>query len=79
MKLENLPVGQDVHGVTPFVGVWIETSETSTAYYASPVTPFVGVWIETSMTLRRIANLSVTPFVGVWIETVFGSSEPHLV
>ena len=34
-------------GVTPFVGVWIETSESSVTRCASTVTPFVGVWIET--------------------------------
>ena len=33
--------------VTPYVGVWIETSETEGCAYASFVTPYVGVWIET--------------------------------
>ena len=34
--------------VTPFVGVWIETSRWSLRDNAWRVTPFVGVWIETS-------------------------------
>ena len=33
--------------VTPFVGVWIETSETECEEHHTRVTPFVGVWIET--------------------------------
>ena len=35
-------------GVTPFVGVWIETRSPPKACRSSQVTPFVGVWIETS-------------------------------
>ena len=33
--------------VTPFVGVWIETSSARWNRYFACVTPFVGVWIET--------------------------------
>ena len=33
--------------VTPFVGVWIETSGTHQSPCSLEVTPFVGVWIET--------------------------------
>ena len=33
--------------VTPFVGVWIETSAPRIPHRAHKVTPFVGVWIET--------------------------------
>ena len=33
--------------VTPFVGVWIETSQQQWYNMLSGVTPFVGVWIET--------------------------------
>ena len=33
--------------VTPFVGVWIETSVVTLSTFAGIVTPFVGVWIET--------------------------------
>ena len=38
--------------VTPFVGVWIETVQWSSASYPARVTPFVGVWIETEDTQR---------------------------
>ena len=34
-------------GVTPFVGVWIETLSGMYKSETSLVTPFVGVWIET--------------------------------
>ena len=34
-------------GVTPFVGVWIETAEARRQVRGCRVTPFVGVWIET--------------------------------
>ena len=34
-------------GVTPFVGVWIETMIRKCFPIHFPVTPFVGVWIET--------------------------------
>ena len=33
--------------VTPFVGVWIETSSVLAEGRETAVTPFVGVWIET--------------------------------
>ena len=35
--------------VTPFVGVWIETSSLLNIDDALLVTPFVGVWIETGL------------------------------
>ena len=35
-------------GVTPFVGVWIETKEYGQHQHEHNVTPFVGVWIETA-------------------------------
>ena len=56
--------------VTPFVGVWIETRNTSRTMPLARVTPFVGVWIETSRMIRGCSMERVTPFVGVWIETV---------
>ena len=34
--------------VTPFVGVWIETSTSGWKQTEKSVTPFVGVWIETA-------------------------------
>ena len=56
--------------VTPFVGVWIETSGTLRASWTETVTPFVGVWIETRNFATTEAAADVTPFVGVWIETL---------
>ena len=38
---------EDEQPVTPFVGVWIETSPSIARPVFLPVTPFVGVWIET--------------------------------
>ena len=55
--------------VTPFVGVWIETANSSTFGRQLKVTPFVGVWIETASNLKVKPGSEVTPFVGVWIET----------
>ena len=55
--------------VTPFVGVWIETSQRSYGYAPRYVTPFVGVWIETADIKFTAKTYGVTPFVGVWIET----------
>ena len=40
--------------VTPFVGVWIETTDGESTPPSSGVTPFVGVWIETLITLRAV-------------------------
>ena len=34
--------------VTPYVGVWIETSIEHVSATKNKVTPYVGVWIETS-------------------------------
>ena len=34
--------------VTPFVGVWIETTGKTLGHKPMIVTPFVGVWIETA-------------------------------
>ena len=56
-------------GVTPFVGVWIETLPWRGAAARTHVTPFVGVWIETIHPLAGFTVFNVTPFVGVWIET----------
>ena len=40
--------------VTPFVGVWIETTNVNVCLFPTPVTPFVGVWIETTQPLNAI-------------------------
>ena len=57
-------------GVTPYVGVWIETPMDLIVIVDSIVTPYVGVWIETRFMLSRIWIEMVTPYVGVWIETL---------
>ena len=38
--------------VTPFVGVWIETSPLLSLMRIGCVTPFVGVWIETCVDMQ---------------------------
>ena len=40
--------------VTPFVGVWIETTGTREYGEHLKVTPFVGVWIETTTTTNSM-------------------------
>ena len=47
--------------VTPFVGVWIETSGMQCMRQFNSVTPFVGVWIETSFGVLSIFNLLSHP------------------
>ena len=39
--------------VTPYVGVWIETSHSTSEEVRTGVTPYVGVWIETSTRHKR--------------------------
>ena len=47
LKLTN-KAAQGRKGVTPCVGVWIETGRFSHFLVQHDVTPCVGVWIETS-------------------------------
>ena len=56
-------------GVTPHVGVWIETEDRFSHFAKRRVTPHVGVWIETDATSTMSMVFMVTPHVGVWIET----------
>ena len=44
-------------GVTPYVGVWIETFAISLFIYCNKVTPYVGVWIETKALLWLLVSL----------------------
>ena len=69
MKLDIKVKYEDAIYVTPFVGVWIETSKTLKLKALTTVTPFVGVWIETSDGSASTFLSRVTPFVGVWNET----------
>ena len=55
--------------VTPYVGVWIETTVPAKRLSLYTVTPYVGVWIETERGIRWHCRRKVTPYVGVWIET----------
>ena len=56
-------------GVTPCVGVWIETRQIEDLQHQLQVTPCVGVWIETTLAKSPCVCHFVTPCVGVWIET----------
>ena len=59
-------------GVTPYVGVWIETCTKTLNTSQLSVTPYVGVWIETRSKPNNDCTEGVTPYVGVWIETRYG-------
>ena len=69
-RMVNSPGG----GVTPCVGVWIETRKELLYLHPTWVTPCVGVWIETYLWWNKKRKAYVTPCVGVWIETFLGSS-----
>ena len=72
-----LRYSSSVFSVTPFVGVWIETSLGCCPGLLPSVTPFVGVWIETCHRKGNTRGGHVTPFVGVWIETCWVSYAWH--
>ena len=67
--MKRIKIKVRVNGVTPFVGVWIETPVEQRRRLEQAVTPFVGVWIETFGQCQKNTLGRVTPFVGVWIET----------
>ena len=69
LKQQSFLVRQHWNTVTPYVGVWIETSSIVFPFLVEAVTPYVGVWIETQMTIAFVTLSKVTPYVGVWIET----------
>ena len=52
LKHDVLNNGCEKIGVTPYVGVWIETVFSSYLFFWYCVTPYVGVWIETFCTLH---------------------------
>ena len=56
--------------VTPFVGVWIETTEASKISTSLPSHPSWVCGLKPSYWGQRTEVRLVTPFVGVWIETV---------
>ena len=47
LKLAALRSCIDDQRVTPYVGVWIETTSAAKFAGSKVVTPYVGVWIET--------------------------------
>ena len=49
------------YSVTPFVGVWIETSQSVSVACSGSVTPFVGVWIETDAVMIVAQNIMSHP------------------
>ena len=55
-----------IYGVTPYVGVWIETACNMIRKTRCSVTPYVGVWIETSMAQYSAISKMVTPCVGIY-------------
>ena len=57
------------YGVTPCMGVWIETSAPICCLTRARVTPCMGVWIETQPMQSWYHQAQVTPCMGVWIET----------
>ncbi len=62
--------GDPAMDVTPFTGVWIETTIDNENPVPLNVTPFTGVWIETLHPPDYQQPQQVTPFTGVWIETI---------
>ena len=58
-------------GVTPCMGVWIETLLRLKLKKQILVTPCMGVWIETCIHRQVKLNIFVTPCMGVWIETTW--------
>ena len=52
LKLAEMWYGRTGLCVTPYVGVWIETSSVTPLRVHDVVTPYVGVWIET-LTLKH--------------------------
>ena len=55
--------------VTPFVGVWIETTNFCTCCYCSRSHPSWVCGLKPIGLNNADAVIKVTPFVGVWIET----------
>ena len=69
MKHDNYITHSSPFKVTPFVGVWIETSElgASGASRESHPSWVCGLKQDIEVICKVVAE--VTPFVGVWIET----------
>ena len=60
LKLFGDGTGENLEGVTPYVGVWIETMRRGNRLRKYVVTPYVGVWIETRrLTVRPLLRPSL--------------------
>ena len=62
--------------VTPFVGVWIETSFAALSAAAFPSHPSWVCGLKLLFSAQRREVSRVTPFVGVWIETSSSGCTP---
>ena len=60
---------QDIYGVAPHAGAWIETIEGSYENLGIYVAPHAGAWIETGEAYEGRKDLGVAPHAGAWIET----------
>ena len=56
--------------VTPFVGVWIETSAKNNGSNVTGSHPSWVCGLKQRANMAYLENVKVTPFVGVWIETL---------
>ena len=65
-----------ITGVTPFVGVWIETLLSRPHTRCMRVTPFVGVWIETENTARLYDNVLSHPSWVCGLKPLVRSARP---
>ena len=63
--------------VTPFVGVWIETSVASQNWYRTQSHPSWVCGLKQKLHILSVIIMEVTPFVGVWIETLIYKVHAH--
>ena len=68
-RFRNTIEALQIYDVTPYMGVWIETTLKAILIRMERVTPYMGVWIETQLVENYERVGRVTPYMGVWIET----------
>ena len=61
--------------VTPFVGVWIETSKSMMISFKRLSHPSWVCGLKQRNNPHKLQSQLVTPFVGVWIETIEATSD----
>ena len=76
LKFEMGKSANQLVGVAPFVGAWIEIHSTCPQVDLLTVAPFVGAWIEILTSATHYKSLAVAPFVGAWIEIYTPSFAP---